>query len=865
MGSASPPDARPGSQASTEMVQANTARNRRPALAVLAAALILLSAGTADASCSARNRVDYRNAECLSAWWKNRGLFRKSPYYVRNMCPEYGKVVAKVDLKSAGDRTLHLADGLPREGDTRHRIRGISCCSDTGALCNRSDLVTDTGCLARFRRTSSAAWSCMNETAAAAISGNDYNCTVRARCKTGTFRFGRPVYANASITVPWPDLDDVHNCGGVLKVGSCSRSRSAAPALSVGDAHAGEGRDASLDFTVTLSRPHPEPVMVRYATSDGTATAGSDYIRTSGILTFAANETSKTIRVPVLDDDHDEGPETLTFVLSAPAPSHVRLADAEATGAIANTDGIPGAWLGRFGRTVADHALDAMAARIRMDLAPGTEVSLAGERIALGPLSGSGADPGHGATEEVEAEAGSASTHGAVVRREPGRSTAWLTDDDAPWQAGLRASRPMTARELLPRASFSMTARTDGMGFVSVWGGGAATRFSGRDGDLSTDGEVTSVMLGVDWTQDTRSGARPGHDPSSGAGIWTMGLVVSHSRGNGGYRGAGAGKTASTLTAAWPWVRQTLSERLSVWGVAGYGAGSLTIEPERAPAIRTGMDLRMAAAGLRGLVADGGEDGLTLLATTDATIVQTSSEAVSGRGGNLAAATADVTRLRLGFEGSRPFRLADGSVLTPRAGVAVRRDGGDVETGFGADIDAGIAWADPKRGLGAELHGRMLLTHRAAFRRRAVSGSFSWDPAGGGRGPRFSVIQTLSVPAQARTDSAPGRTMPEPLAANDAGLPSWPSGYMAHRQRLTMRYGYGFPAFGDRFSSTPGIGVGLSSAGRDYSLGWRLVRAGAAPDGSFLEVAVDVRRRETNGDRDVPQEHLVGLRVTSHF
>ena len=116
------------------MAEEDTGRTGVPAVALLAAALMLLPATTADASCSAGNRVDYRDAECLSAWWKNRGLLKKSPFHVRNMCPEYGKVVAKVDLKSAMDRTLHLNDGLPRDGDIRHRI------SDSRASTRRRQL-----------------------------------------------------------------------------------------------------------------------------------------------------------------------------------------------------------------------------------------------------------------------------------------------------------------------------------------------------------------------------------------------------------------------------------------------------------------------------------------------------------------------------------------------------------------------------------------------------------------------------------------------------------------------------------------------------------------------------------------------------
>ena len=211
------------------MAEKGGGRTGIPSAAVLAALLILLPSGAADASCNGGNRVDHENAECLSAWWKNRGVLRKSPYYVRNMCPEYGKVVAKVDLKSARDRTLHLHGGLPREGDTRHRIRGISCCSDAGTLCNRSDVVTGPGCLARFHQTSSAAWSCMNETAAAAISGGNYNCTIRAKCERME-QYGTPHYAESSITVPWYDLDDVRNCDGVLTRGPCGDDRAAGAA-----------------------------------------------------------------------------------------------------------------------------------------------------------------------------------------------------------------------------------------------------------------------------------------------------------------------------------------------------------------------------------------------------------------------------------------------------------------------------------------------------------------------------------------------------------------------------------------------------------------------------------------------------------
>ena len=57
-------------------------------------------------------------------------------------------------------------------------------------------------------------------------------------------------------------------------------------------------------------------------------------------------------------------------------------------------------------------------------------------------------------------------------------------------------------------------------------------------------------------------------------------------------------------------------------------------------------------------------------------VVRTASDAASGAGGTLAAAEAEVTRLRFGLEGSRPFRLGGGLVLTPDMEIAVRRHGG---------------------------------------------------------------------------------------------------------------------------------------------------------------------------------------------
>ncbi len=119
-----------------------------------------------------------------------------------------------------------------------------------------------------------------------------------------------------------------------------------APELTLRDASATEGGDATVDFTVTLSRAATDGVTVDYATSDGTATAGTDYAATSGTLTFAAGDTAKTVSVPVLDDAVDEEDETFTLTLSN--ASGATLGNATATGTIVDDDEAPQPLTARF-------------------------------------------------------------------------------------------------------------------------------------------------------------------------------------------------------------------------------------------------------------------------------------------------------------------------------------------------------------------------------------------------------------------------------------------------------------------------------------------------------------------------------------
>ena len=107
------------------------------------------------------------------------------------------------------------------------------------------------------------------------------------------------------------------------------------PELAVGNASALEDSE-DLEFTVTLSPAYPETVTVAYMTGDGTAIDGTDYTAADGTLTFAPNETTKTITVDVMSDMDDEPDETLVLTLSTPTVATI--STATGTGTITDDD-----------------------------------------------------------------------------------------------------------------------------------------------------------------------------------------------------------------------------------------------------------------------------------------------------------------------------------------------------------------------------------------------------------------------------------------------------------------------------------------------------------------------------------------------
>ena len=110
------------------------------------------------------------------------------------------------------------------------------------------------------------------------------------------------------------------------------------PLISINDTTVTEGNTGTrpATFTVNLSAAYDVPVVIDYATANGTATAGSDYQAASGTVTIPAGQTSGTITVLVNGDKSGEANES--FLVNLSSPSNAVIADGQGAGTIVDEE-----------------------------------------------------------------------------------------------------------------------------------------------------------------------------------------------------------------------------------------------------------------------------------------------------------------------------------------------------------------------------------------------------------------------------------------------------------------------------------------------------------------------------------------------
>ena len=394
-------------------------------------------------------------------------------------------------------------------------------------------------------------------------------------------------------------------------------------------------------------------------------------------------------------------------------------------------------------------------------------------------------------------------------------------------------------RDLLMGSSFFYSRTLEGngeqpvqpgwLGQWSAWGRTAATQFSGADGALSLSGEVATAILGAD--------ARRGR--------WLMGVTLSRSEGDGVYThpAAAGGAVSSTLTSLNPYVHYRLSERTSLWGVAGYGVGGLKLTPDRVETgIETDLATAMAAFGGRGVfsVRSSRLGAFELAVVSDVRVSRTESDSVE----NLMGAAGSTSRVRVMLEGAGSMPLATGGVLTPTLEAGLRYDGGDAETGGGLEIGAGLGYA--AGALAVEVKGRMLLAHGATeYEERGFSGSIRYRPRSDGRGLSINLGSAWGA-TQSGVQSLWSRPDASGLVRGAA---------MSAGQRFQAELGYGIAGRGRADALwIPFLGAELGGGGAQS------LRMGVTfTSGPNVQAGLELGQLE-NGQGE--REHAVQLRGT---
>ena len=356
------------------------------------------------------------------------------------------------------------------------------------------------------------------------------------------------------------------------------------PGLTIGIQDAtGDEDDGWLDFRVRLSKKYDDYVCYDFETiSGGNATEGTDYLKIPKATYWM--QIGKRVDKPfvrIIDDRVNDNGETVKVKISNARlcndPSQtLSITRAEATGTIRNSDPLPQALMARFGRTVAVHVVERVEERMAASREAGFEAQFAGRQLRpgmgrelvrdfLSQLGASADRRGPGARGALSGSpvAAAAGSMGLAV----GPMDGMAGPDGGLFDRGLH-SMGLGGGNLLTGSSFAFNRETRQGGMLSFWSRGARSSFAGREGPLGLDGDVRTTMVGADYAK----------------GPMVVGLSLAHSRGQGGYHGlssASSGHVASSVTGLYPWMGYTLSDRVSVWGVTGYGKGRPDVDARR--------------------------------------------------------------------------------------------------------------------------------------------------------------------------------------------------------------------------------------------------------------------------------------------
>ena len=427
--------------------------------------------------------------------------------------------------------------------------------------------------------------------------------------------------------------------------------------------------------------------------------------------------------------------------------------------------------LAGFGRTVAAMQLDAISGRTggaRPDA--GLELTLGGQMVAQG-----------GRTITPDGLGGRTI---ALDNRGTGLG-GYITDGPQ-----LRLQSRLSPRDLLRNSSFRWTPNASFPGDASsaapdstspegrggrltVWGRTDIANFKGTPAsDFQMDGEVISWQTGMDF----RAGSS-----------LLLGLAAQHSTGMIDYslQDFEEGALDIGLTNLQPYMNWSSAYGQNIWGSSGLGWGTAELSDEHG-AVEADLESRMVAGGARTRLFRIGE--LRLAAKADGFAIRIDAEAAE-----LPDVRAEANRSRLALEAGWDWFSSGSKALYSEIELAGRRDGGDAEEGYGAEVGYELSFRHAGAGLEITNRGRLLVAHEAAeYEEWGASATIRFTRGGDKRrGLSLSLTPVIGTETSAADALWRGHEPLRRIALTGAGTGA--TGFADHEvlRRLNLQVGYG--------------------------------------------------------------------------
>ena len=370
-----------------------------------------------------------------------------------------------------------------------------------------------------------------------------------------------------------------------------------------------------------------------------------------------------------------------------------------------------------------------------------------------------------------------------------------------------------------------------GSGAVAFWGSGEYRDFSGESDDLDWDGDLTGFQLGLD--------ARLRDNLLVGVAVSMLETDVDYEDDTGIL---GKGDYELDMTSAHPYIGWRSGE-LDFWATVGYGTGDLEIKPDTGSStpITDDFDVNLLTVG-------GGGSGMLWQdgATTLRLKGEVSQTTLEVEGETFAEQEIDATSIRIAVEATRSRRLAGGGIFEPSVEVAARHDGGDGETGGGAEVGGALRYRNPATGLTADGRIRALMGQGGNYEEWGISGTVRVAPGTDGQGLSFSLS-----PGYGDSGSGIQELWRHGLTADDAATTD------DYAMKLDARVGYGF---GFTLNEHHGMLTPYSELTYGTTDSYRMGLNWAA--GTRFDLTLLGERREPSTD---PAEHAVLLKGEVRF